>query len=153
MHTVYGKLGMNNCGIKKVILNNFLMLTSPIGTATLDASHFLYQAADERREEEFRTRSESGSVRPKRQRSNSSDCSFSSQSTSASSSSPHSRAEPPPSLFSEPVAPRTPSSSLPATGSGSGGGNRSSLCDLFYLLNDILNRSCFEYCLSLSLAI
>jgi hypothetical protein len=124
LHTVYGQLGMNNCGSKKVMY--FLVLTSAIGTATLNASHFLYQAADERREEDLRTRSESGSVRPKRQKSNSSDCSFSSQSTSASCSSPHSGAEPPPSSFSEPVAPRTPSSSLPAKGCGSGGGNRSS---------------------------
>ena len=28
--TVYGQLGMNNCGSKTVILNHFLMLTSPI---------------------------------------------------------------------------------------------------------------------------
>ncbi len=76
----------------------------------------------------FRTMSETGRVRPERKmkkhKLNSSDCS--SQSYSASSSYPHSRAEPPPSSFSEPVAPRTPSSSLPATGCGSGEGNRSS---------------------------
>ncbi len=94
-YTVCRKLGMNVFGRKEVIAILFLMLTSPIGTATLTASYFLYQAADEKREKDLRTRSESGSVRPKIQKSNSSDCSFSSQSTSASCSSPHSRAEPP----------------------------------------------------------
>jgi hypothetical protein len=94
-YTVFGKLGMNNLGKNEVIAIIFLMSTSAIGTATLSASHFLYQAADEKRKEDLRTRSESGSVRPKGLKSNSSDCSFSSQSKSASCSSPHSRAEPP----------------------------------------------------------